>query len=303
MFRKTVVIDPTGMNAWAQQRLRELSEEVIFYEQIPRDEEEIVRRIDKADAVFVSYNTPLSGRVLRACPLIRYIGMCCSLYSEESANVDIRTARELGIAVTGIRDYGDDGVVEFVVSELVRLLHGFGHYRWRTQAWELSGVKAGIIGLGRTGKMVADGLRFFGARVSYYGRNSKPEAESEGIYRKSLEELLKESDIIGTCLPRNTILLKEQEFNWLGKGKIFFNTSVGVTFDVAALKKWLEKEGNFYICDQVGMGEYASQLMNCERVIFRDRVAGHSAQCMERLSVKVIANAEAFLGISSERKK
>ena len=303
MFKKLVAIEPVSLIPSAEKKLQDFAKEVIMYDDIPSGDEEVASRIGDADAVLLSYTSRIGRAALEKCPNVRYIGMCCSLYSEESANVDIRTARELGIAVTGIRDYGDDGVVEFVVSELVRLLHGFGHYRWRTQAWELSGVKAGIIGLGRTGKMVADGLRFFGARVSYYGRNSKPEAESEGIYRKSLEELLKESDIIGTCLPRNTILLKEQEFNWLGKGKIFFNTSVGVTFDVAALKKWLEKEGNFYICDQVGMGEYASQLMNCERVIFRDRVAGHSAQCMERLSVKVIANAEAFLGISSERKK
>lgn len=303
MFRKSVVIDHTGMNPTAQKRLEELSEEVVFYEEIPQNEAEIIRRIGDADAVFVSYNTPVSGQVLRACPQIRYIGMCCTLYSEDSANVDIRTAREMGMAVTGIRDYGDDGVVEFVVSELVRLLHGFGHYRWRGQAYELNGIQAGIIGLGRTGRMIADGLRFFGAEVSYCGRTPKPEAESLGIRRKSLPDLLKESDIVCTCLPRNTIILEDSEFKQLGKGKIFFNTSVGVTFDVPALKKWMQVEGNFYICDQVGMGEYASELATLDRVIFRNRVAGHSAQCMERLSEKVIANAEAFLGTSAVKEK
>ena len=53
------------------------------------------------------------------------------MYSPESANVDIRYAEANGITVTGIRDYGDEGVVEYVVSEVVRLFHGFG-----VEAWE-----------------------------------------------------------------------------------------------------------------------------------------------------------------------
>ena len=48
--------------------------------------------------------------ILERCPNVRYIGMCCSLYSPESANVDIRYANERGITVTGIRDYGEKGV-------------------------------------------------------------------------------------------------------------------------------------------------------------------------------------------------
>ena len=38
---------------------------------------------------------------------------------------------ERGITVTGIRDYGDEGVIEYVVSELVRCLHGFGQKPWK----------------------------------------------------------------------------------------------------------------------------------------------------------------------------
>lgn len=294
-FNKAVVIDPTGLNSWAQERLRQLSGSVVFYDDIPVDDSESIRRIGDADAVFVSYRTRIGREVILACPEVRYIGMCCSLYSEESANVDIRTAGEKGICVTGIRDYGDEGVVEYVISELVRLLHGFGQHCWRGQAYELTGLKAGIIGLGRTGRMIADALRFFGAEVSYHSRTQKTDAENVGINRKTLDNLLQESDIVCTCLPRNTIILNEKEFSQLGKGKILINTSVGITFDVPALKRWVSEPGNFYLCDQVGMGGYAEELASCERVIFRNRVSGHSIQCMGRLAEKVIANAEAFL--------
>lgn len=93
------------------------AKEVILYPDIPQDNDEIVRRIGDADAVLVSYTSNIGRNVMERCPGIRYIGMCCSLYSPESANVDIRYAEERGITVKGIRDYGDEGVVEYVVSE------------------------------------------------------------------------------------------------------------------------------------------------------------------------------------------
>ena len=40
--------------------------------------------------------------------------------------MDIAYARTRGIKVLGIRDYGDRGVVEYVLHELTGLLHGFG---------------------------------------------------------------------------------------------------------------------------------------------------------------------------------
>ncbi len=63
--------------------------------------------------------------------------MCCSLYSEQSANVDIATAREQNVFVNGIRDCGDEGVAEFVVSELIQLLHGFGDRMWEDYPKEM----------------------------------------------------------------------------------------------------------------------------------------------------------------------
>lgn len=303
MFRKIAVIDETGLKPWAREHLKELAEEVLFYDTVPAGTEETIRRIGDADAVLVSYETPVSREVIEACPAIRYIGMCCSLYSEESANVDIPAARERGITVLGIRDYGDEGVVEFVVSELVRLLHGFGSHQWRREAYELTGQKVGIIGLGRTGRMIADGLRFFGAQVYYHSRSRKPEAEEAGIEWRSLPDLLQEVDILGTCLPRNSIVLDKEEFRLFGHHKILFNTSVGVTFDVPALQEWLKGADNYFLCDQVGMGAYAPVLAGLDHVIFRDRVSGHSVQCMERLSRKVIDNVESFLGMASSAVK
>ena len=267
MFEKIVVVDSTGLNTWGVERLKELGKEVVFYTGIPETDEEIVNRIGDADCVLVSYNTQIRRNVIEACPNIKYIGMCCTLYSESSANVDIAAARERGITVLGIRDYGDEGVVEYVISELVRLLHGFGGKQWRHKAYE----------------------------VHYFSRTRKLDAEAAGIAYLPLRELLPEVDILCTCLPRNTILLGAGEFRLFGNLKILINTSVGPTFRVPDLQRWLSAhKRNFFLCDEVGIGNYADTLTQFDNVIYTPKVSGHSEQCMERLSQKVIANIESY---------
>lgn len=295
MFEKIVVVDPTGLNKKAEKQLADLGKTVIFYTDISKTEKELIQRIGDADCVLVSYNTQIGRHVIEDCPQIRYIGMCCSLYSEESANVDIVAARERGITVLGIRDYGDEGVVEYVISELVRLLHGFGAHQWKPNVYELTGQKVGIIGLGRTGRMIADALRFLGMDVFYYSRKRKPDAEKEGIKFRYLSELLGQVDILCTCLPRNTIMLGMEEFRLFGNRKILINTSVGLTSDLSDLRNWLRNDShNFYLCDGVGMGSYAQTLTQFDNVLYTEKVSGHSVQCMERLSAKVIANIESY---------
>ena len=130
MFRKLVAIEPIGLVPQAEKKLYDLAEEVVLYDGIPQDNDTIAARIGDADAVLLSYTSRIDAEVIDRCPQIKYIGMCCSLYSPQSANVDITHASEKGITVTGIRDYGDEGVVEYVISELVRCLHGFGCEPW-----------------------------------------------------------------------------------------------------------------------------------------------------------------------------
>ena len=118
MFDKLVAIEPLSLVDWAENKLNSFAKEVVMYRDIPANADVIVKRIGDADAVMLSYTTTLDKQILEKCPNIKYIGMCCSLYSPESANVDINYAKTRDIVVTGIRDYGDEGVVEYVISEL-----------------------------------------------------------------------------------------------------------------------------------------------------------------------------------------
>ncbi len=296
MFEKLVAIEPVSLIPAAEQELHQYAREVVLYSDIPSSDDEIVRRIGDADAVLLSYTSRMGKNVIERCPNIRYIGMCCSLYSEESANVDIAYARTRGIKVLGIRDYGDRGVVEYVLHELTGILHGFGMPMLRDEPVEITGLKAGIVGLGVSGRMIADALQFMGADISYYSRTHKPDAEAAGMTYKPLEQLLAESEAVFTCLNKNVLLLGREEFAQLGAGKVLFNTSIGPGFDPAALEAWLNLPGTHYFCDtRAAAGSVSEGFFDRENVHCQNVSAGRTKQAFVLLSQKVLANIRTAL--------
>lgn len=301
MFKKIVGIEPLDLIPSAELKLQEFAEEVILFRDIPKDDQQIIERISDADAVLLSYTSTLDQKILEKCPNIVYIGMCCSLYSPETANVDIHYANEKGIKVTGIRDYGDEGVVEYVVSELVRGLHGFGtdpsghpEKPWDGVAREITGLKVGVVGLGTSGGMIADALKFFGAEISYFSRTEKQEAKAKGYTFLPLDELLEQSEVILCCLNKNTVLLHESEFEKLGEHKILFNTGLSPAWDMKPFQQWLAGDNRCY-CDTLGaLGD--RKLLEHPNVRCMQVSVGRTRQAYIRLSEKVLANLSEYNG-------
>lgn len=293
-FKKMVAIEPTKLPPEWDRRLAGHAETSDFHQDIPDKNSEIIKRIGNADCVLLSYTSRIEREVLETCLQIRYIGMCCSLYSPESANVDIRYANEKGIVVTGARDYGDEGVKEYVVSELVRLLHGRGSVMWKDEPVELTDLDIGIVGLGTVGTIVARTLRFFGANIYYYSRTRKPELENaDGYTYLPLDDLLARTDILITCLNKNVVLLGQREFDLFGSGKILMNTSISPSHEIPALRDWLKTTGNYALSDTgAGLGE---EIANMPNAFCGTRSAGLTSLAKQRLAQKVVANIEAFL--------
>jgi len=304
-FKKLVAVDNTGLEVDEKEELTKYAEEVVLYEDFPSNPLEIISRINgktsnstHADAVLVSWNTSIDRYIIEQCPSIRYIGMCCSLFDEKSANVDIQAAREKGIQVLGIYDYGDEGVIEFIISELIRLFHGFGEHMWQEEPVELTGHKLGIIGLGTTGKMLADRALSFGMKVFYHSRSRKPDYEKKGVEYLEIAELLSTVDVVSTHLPKYTVVFGQKEFEELGNGKILVNTSLEPTFEIEPFIEWITNKNNYTIFDKVAMGSQFERLKDLEGVIYCNKVSGWTKQAKKRLSEKVIKNIETFLSNS-----
>ena len=102
MFSKIVAIEPVSLIPSAEEALHTFANEVVMYPDIPADDEEIVRRIGDADAVLLSYTSSIRREVMERCPNIKYIGMCCSLYSPESRYHLCQRARYQGHRYPGL---------------------------------------------------------------------------------------------------------------------------------------------------------------------------------------------------------
>ena len=300
MFKKIVAVEPLNLIPSAEKALFNYAEEVVFYADSPKSAEEMAARIADADAVLISYISRLGEDALKHCVHVKYIGMCCSLYTPESANVDIHYANSRGITVLGIRDYGDEGVVEYVVSELVRCLHGFGTEKdgtprlpWSGEAREITGTKVGIVGLGKSGGMVADALKFFGAEISYFARSEKAEARAKGYQFLPMKELVAQNEVIVTCLNRGTVLLHEEEFAAMGDRKILINTGLSPAWDEAPFAQWIDRDNRCYCDTLIALGD--EKYVTHPHVYCMGVSVGRTSQAFVRLSEKVLANNEQYL--------
>ncbi|SDR90124.1 NAD(P)-dependent oxidoreductase [Gramella sp. MAR_2010_147] len=295
-FNKIVCVDHTKLNDHAITELQKLSkDEVEVHTDYPESKDEIIERIGDAEAVIVSWHTELNEDIIEACPNLKYIGMACSLYDDESANVAVKFARDKGIAVKGIRDYGDPGVAEFIISELIQLLNGYKKHQWKQMPCELTDLKIGIVGLGVTGQLLADCLIPFGADLYYFSRTRKQQYEHKGVTYLELEELMIKCEVISFHLPKNTELIGEELFNKTGNGKILINTSLGLPFSEKAFQKWMKDGDNFAIFDGDGKKELSSEILEIENMITHGTSAGWSTKTLERLSEKVVQNIRDFV--------
>lgn len=295
-FRKLVEAGPVGLQPWAEEKLAEYACEIIRYDSLPQNEDELVSRIGDADALLVRTLPLVPASVMSRCRNLEYVGMCCSLYSKESANVDIGYAEKHGITVYGIRDYGDKGVTEFVIYALVRILHGYDWPLWRSRAKEITGMRIGFVGFGTSGQMTARMLKALGAEITYYARSVKEDCEKEGMHYQDLHTLLQESEIVITCLNKGVILLHEEEFRHLGNRKIMINTSIGPAADMAELKKWICDDSNIFISDTAGgVGDIWPEVRNRRNVLCPDVSAGMTEEAYDLMSRKVLDNIEKAL--------
>lgn len=300
-FQKITIIDSCGLTAEVLGQLAQLSnEQLTVYDDMPDTEEEILRRIGQSDAILVSWNTTINAQVIKASPKLKYIGMCCSLYDESAANVDIAQARQQGIVVKGVKDYGDDGTHEFIFAELIYLLKGLGRHQWQSENRELRGKVMGIIGMGTLGTMVAKTAKHFGMKVNYFSRNRKYQLEQEeGFEYMSLSELMFYCDVISIHVPKNSKVLSERDFSIKKRNSILINTVIGLTFDKEDFIQWISANKNsFAIFDRVGAGEHFEEFSTYPNIIISEKSSGFTLEAKVRLSQKVLENINLFLNES-----
>jgi glycerate dehydrogenase len=164
-------------------------------------------------ALVLTSKTPLPADVLLQLPELQYIGVIGTGYN----NVDIEAARRRGVTVTNVPTYGTASVAQFVFALVLELCNSVRLHadavqsgEWaRSPDWtfrkapltELSGKVMGIVGFGRIGQQTAKIADAFAMRVL---ANDVLRAEAPtyaDFHWVSLQELLRESDIVSLHAP------------------------------------------------------------------------------------------------------
>ena len=158
----------------------------------------------------ISGQVAVSGAVLRAGKRLKLLHK----WGVGVDNLDIETARELGIRVARTTGSNSTAVAEFTIGLMICALrhipHGHfalqnGEWRnWRGQSpFLLSGKTVGLVGFGAIGKAVARLLSGFGCVVLYTKprRIGADEETRLGVVFAELPELLARSDVVSLHCP------------------------------------------------------------------------------------------------------
>ncbi|MCP3869428.1 MAG: 2-hydroxyacid dehydrogenase [Gammaproteobacteria bacterium] len=207
--------------------------------------EQIAGRLADAEVV-VSNKVVLNAEILRSAPHLKLICVAAT----GTNNVDIKTAKELGISVANVRSYGTPSVVQHVFSLILSLTTRLGEHgkSARDGTWarspmfcvfdypirELTGKTLGIIGYGELGHGVAQIARAFGMEVVIGQRPGGDDREG----RLPLDDLLSRSDVVSLHLPltedtRN--LIGPHELGLMKPDALLINTARGGIVDEHAL--------------------------------------------------------------------
>jgi glycerate dehydrogenase len=205
---------------------------------------DVVARAAGADVVLTN-KTPLSRETIAALPGLKCIGVLATGYNV----VDAAAARDRGIPVCNVPEYGTPNVAQATFALLLELTNRVGRHAdlvrsgrwsscpdfcfWEGDLVELSGLTLGVVGLGRIGRAVATIGRAFGMHVLAWRRTAGADPQCV-----PLDRLLRESDVVSLHCPltaETERLVNATTLAMMKPTAFLLNTARGGLVDEAAL--------------------------------------------------------------------
>lgn len=201
-------------------------------------------------AIAFKGHKPFSGAAMDLFPDLGVIAN----YGVGYDAIDVDAASARGIRVTNTPDVLSDDVADLAVAMLIAqcrtMMKAEAHVRsgsWAKQGEiplnrKVSGATAGIVGLGRIGREIADRLAAFKMDIHYHSRSEK---ETPGwTYHSDPVSLAKAADFLVVALvggPETEGYVSKEVIDAMGPRGVLVNISRGTTVDEAALLDALEQ--------------------------------------------------------------
>ncbi len=290
--------------------MKELVDEVVIYD--ASEQCEVVERAKDAD-ILVTNKKLLTKEVLSQLPKLKYISTLATGYNM----IDTEYARERGILASNIPAYSTDGVSQLVFALLLEITNNVALHNdtvkegewtkskhfcyWKTPLTELSGKTLGIVGFGKIGAAVAQIANGFKMNVIAYSPNTRTYDGYGTVDFVSLDEVIKNSDVISLHCPLNKETEGLVNIDFLKKMKssaYLINTSRGAVIVEEDLKKALDEgiiAGAGVDVLSVEPARADNPLLFCEKCIITPHLAWASYESRARLMDTLIKNITGFL--------
>ena len=310
---KLVILEsyPVNPGDLSWEELEKLGE-LTVYESTPLDDEDLViSRIGDAELVYTN-KVPITEKIMDACGNLKFIGVLATGYNV----VDCRCAREKGIPVCNVPDYGTASVAQFTMALLLELCHHVGHHNetvhqgawekgphwcyWDYPLTELAGRTFGIVGFGRIGQAAGKIARAMGMRVLAAG--SRPTAAGREIAEYvDLDTLLSQSDVISLhcpLFPETRELINRKSIEKMKDGVLLLNTARGQLVNEQDLANALNSgkiagAGVDVVSTESIRGD--NPLLTAKNCIITPHIAWAPKQCRQRIIDCTVFNTKAFL--------
>jgi glycerate dehydrogenase len=205
--------------------------------------------------VLLTNKVAFDRKTIESLPDLRLIAVTATGYNI----VDTAAAKERGVLVCNVPEYGTPNVAQHVFALLLELATHAGHHaqgvrdgKWaRSADWcywdfplvELNGLTLGIIGYGRIGRAVANIARAFGMNVLVH-RRTKSSGET-GVRQVDLDTLVRESDVISLhcpLTPDNAKMVNTAFISKMKRTAFLINTARGGLVNEPELAEALNNE-------------------------------------------------------------
>jgi D-lactate dehydrogenase len=267
------------------------------------------------EAVSCFVNDVLDGAALQvlARGRVRLVALRCTGFN----NVDLESARTLGIAVARVPAYSPQAVAEHTVALMLSLNRNVhrAYARVREGDFDMCGRTVGIVGTGQIGMALARILHGFGCKLLAVDPAPGDELVSLGGRYVALGELLRESDIVSLhcpLVPETRHLIDRAAVGQMKPGAMLLNTSRGAVVDtqavIAGLKTgqigrlgldvYEEEAGMFFDdhSDQLLLDDVFARLLTFPNVLITGHQAFFTEDALRAIAETTIANITAFAG-------
>ena len=228
-------------------KIEKLGHEFQYFKKSASDDEKIIERLKDSDVAIIT-NNKFSKNVIENTNL-KLIDVAFTGFN----HVDIEACNEKNIIVENASGYSDDSVAELVIGLTISLMRKFNENRknmYEDESFKvigqiIKGKTVGVVGTGKIGIRVIELFKAFGANILAYSRSEKDEVKNLGAKYVSLDELLKNSDIVTIHLPQNKEtcgFIGKNELDLMKDKAILINCARGPIVDNDYLAKLLNED-------------------------------------------------------------